>query len=107
MGFEESRGQNRGGFGRSASGVEIVRRAAMLNLRMGRLGKQVEHATNSKFAAWQDRAYFLAGYFTGLAALGLIVFSIFGHFDLSPKTRERAGWDLSQPEKIAPRIIGQ
>ncbi len=42
----------------------------------------------------------------GLGALGLIIFSIFGHLDLRPPTRERTGWDLSQPERIDPRTIG-
>jgi hypothetical protein len=78
----------------------------MLNVRTAQPEKKEKGAKESKFAAWTDRAYFVAGYCTGLGALGLIIFSIFGHLDLRPPTRERAGWDLSQPERIDPRTIG-
>ena len=79
----------------------------MLNRRTVQPDKKEKGAKESKFAAWSDRAYFVGGYCMGLGALGLIIFSMFGHFDLRPPTRERTGWDLSRPEPIDPRSIGR
>jgi hypothetical protein len=79
----------------------------MLKVRTARPDKKEKGAKESRFAAWSDRAYFVAGYCMGLGALGLIIFSMIGHFELRPPTRERTGWDLSRPEPIDPRSIGR
>lgn len=62
---------------------------------------------NFSSAEWVNRFYFLSGYFTGLCALLMIGYSIFGDFSLAPQTREHKGWDLSRPEKIETRMIGR
>jgi hypothetical protein len=41
-----------------------------------------------------------------LCALGLVGWSIFGTIDFHAKDRDRAGWDLSQPEKVQVRKLG-
>jgi hypothetical protein len=62
---------------------------------------------NFRSAEWVDRFYFLSAYFTGLCALLLIGYSILGDKTITPQTRERRGWDLSQPDHIDPRTIGR
>jgi hypothetical protein len=72
------------------------------------LGKKADGARiNFSSAEWLDRFYFLSAYFTGLCALLMIGYSIFGDFSLAPQPRERKGWDLSRPEKIETRTIGR
>jgi len=79
---------------------------AMTRMLKLRVDRKAPKAAESKFATWADRAYFLAGYFSGLCALGLVGWSIFGTIDFHAKDRDRAGWDLSQPEKVQVRKLG-
>jgi hypothetical protein len=81
--------------------------AAMPNLRISRPQPRKPPAKESKFASWADRAYFLAGYFSALCAVGLILFSVFTQVDPSTETREHKGWNLELPKKVETHSLGQ
>jgi hypothetical protein len=84
--------------------------AAMPSLRdacLQALMPRKKPAKESSFASWADRAYFLAGYFSALCAVGLILFSVFFQIDPSKETREHKGWNLEQPEPVEHHSLGE
>ena len=81
----------------------------MTNMRQFRAKASKPAPKTGKFAGWADRAYFLAGYISGLVALGLILFTVIAKLapDVTEATREHKGWDLSQPRELEKRTLGQ
>jgi hypothetical protein len=62
---------------------------------------------NSSFASWADRAYFMAGYFSALCAVALILYSVFLEIDPAKDSREHKGWNLELPKKVDGHSLGE